>query len=151
MFVVGAALGGAVIGVAVYDDHSDYSRYSRYSDAAERERRARIESLKLQIDAKSKEIEQEKNNLNKRVQEAIEAFKSDLVLANAYSKTKGTKNDWQIVDEIANKPTSVQKQLLKNLQSELETSLEKDKKELIDIDAAIMRINELQLTYKDKK
>lgn len=151
MFVVGAAGGIAVVGVAIYDDHSDHSRYSRYSDAAERERRARIESLKLQIDAKTREVEQEKNNLNKRVHEAIEAFQSDELLAKAYSEAKAYKSDLQFIDEITNKPTAVQKQILKNLENEIEESLKEDKQQLADIDAAIMSINELQLTYKNRK
>lgn len=147
MFIAGAIGGAVVIGVASYDDHS---RYSRYSDAAERERRSRQESLNLKIAAKTKEIEREKDNLNKRVQEAITAFKSDEVLLKVYNITKADNNDLEYAKEMIDKPTAVQKQLLKNLQNEIEEKLENDKKQLADIDAAIMNINKLQLSYKDK-
>ena len=147
MFIAGAIGGAVVVGVASYDDHS---RYSRYSDAAERERRSRQESLNLKIAAKTKEIEREKDNLNKRVQEAITAFKSDEVLLKVYNITKADNNDLEYAKEMIDKPTAVQKQLLKNLQNEIEEKLENDKKQLADIDAAIMNINKLQLSYKDK-
>lgn len=147
MFIAGAIGGAVVIGVASYDDHS---RYSRYSDAAERERRSRQERLNLKIAAKTKEIEREKDNLNKRVQEAITAFKSDEVLLKVYNITKADNNDLEYAKEMIDKPTAVQKQLLKNLQNEIEEKLENDKKQLADIDAAIMNINKLQLSYKDK-
>lgn len=72
MAVVFAVVGGAVVGVIAhtdYSDHhsySDYDNYSDYSDAAERRRR--------RVEAKNKEIENLKYDINTYKEEKVNEY-----------------------------------------------------------------------------
>lgn len=79
MAVIGAVVGGAVLGAIVYDNHSDhsdysnYNNYSNYSDAAERKKR--------RMDDKQKNINAQRTEIN--------TYKIDNV--NEYLKTQALK------------------------------------------------------------
>lgn len=72
---VGAVIGGAISGYSDHSDYSDYyahSDYSNYSDAAERRRR--------RIEAKNKEIETQKYEINAYKTEHVNGYLQTLVL-----------------------------------------------------------------------
>ena len=127
MFV--AAVGGILVGgiIAAYDDHSNHSDHSRYSDAA----------LKLQIqeaEARAERKERELASLRREVMDLHE-HAMDLLRTN------------DLLPEGSDALDDAKKRV-EALEAELKAEIDKDQDELLGIDQAIRRINEIQLSRK---
>lgn len=140
MFIAGVVVGGAVVGVLAHDDYSRYSKYSRYGDANLVTEIAGKEAQKRNKDSELERIEREL--LSKYVEE-ISVLEDEPVLADKISVIK--RND--ITNNISN-IDRIRNDLLVHIKNKLEKDLADDRKQLVEIDSALRKINEIQLTNK---
>lgn len=140
MFIVGVIAGGVIAGAIAHDDHSRYSEYSKYSDA---EIVANIEAQKRQRQYKYEELESIKKNLLSKYAEEISVLEDEPVLADKINIIK-RKDKIDNIDNIY----SIRSELLTQVKNKLEKELNNDRKQLVEIDTALARINEIQLTNK---
>lgn len=140
MFIVGVIAGGVIAGAIAHDDYSRYSEYSKYSDA---ELVASIDAQKRQIQYKYEELESIKKNLLSKYAEEISVLEDEPVLVDKINIIKG-KDKASNIDNI----DSIRNELLIHVKNKLEKELNDDRKQLVEIDTALVRINEIQLTNK---
>lgn len=140
MFIVGVIAGGVIAGAIAHDDYSRYSEYSKYSDA---ELVASIDAQKRQRQYKYEELESIKKNLLSKYVEEIAVLEDEPVLVDKINVIKG-KDKINNIDNI----DSIRNELLTYVKNNLEKELNNDRKQLVEIDTALARINEIQLTNK---
>lgn len=140
MFIVGVIAGGVIAGAIAHDDYSRYSEYSKYSDA---ELVASIDAQKRQRQYKYEELESIKKNLLSKYAEEISVLEDEPVLVDKINIIKG-KDKASNIDNI----DSIRNELLIHVKNKLEKELNDDRKQLVEIDTALVRINEIQLTNK---
>lgn len=140
MFIVGVIAGGVIAGAIAHDDYSRYSEYSKYSDA---ELVASIDAQKRQRQYKYEELESIKKNLLSKYVEEIAVLEDEPVLVDKINVIKG-KDKINNIDNI----DSIRNELLTHVKNNLEKELNNDRRQLVEIDTALARINEIQLTNK---
>ena len=140
MFIVGVIAGGVIAGAIAHDDYSRYSEYSKYSDA---ELVASIDAQKRQRQYKYEELESIKKNLLSKYVEEIAVLEDEPVLVDKINVIKG-KDKINNIDNI----DSIRNELLTYVKNNLEKELNNDRRQLVEIDKALVRINEIQLTDK---
>lgn len=139
MFIAGI-VGGVVVGVVAHGDYSDHSDHHLYSDS---KLAADIESKRKQKDYRLDELERIEKNLLSKYAEEISILEDEPVLADKINSIKrGNK-----VDNI-NNINKIRNDLLVQIKNKLEKELVDDKKQLAEIDSALVRINAIQLTNK---
>lgn len=142
-FIVGAALlAAAGGGIALsHSDYSQHSNHSNYSDAAERAR--------IQREAKQKELEHTKKRLQDYVNGELHRLKEEELLHNGFKKWDVDQAKWV---SFSSDYESYHEDLTKTVQSRLEKQLKadiaEDEQAIREIDAVIMKINQIQLTDK---
>lgn len=143
MFIAGVVIVGVVAGVVVGSSDDDYSKYSEYSKYSDAELVANIEAQKRQKQYKYEELETIKKNLLSKYAEEIAVLEDEPVLVDKINIIKGKdkKNNIDNIDSIRN-------ELLVHVKNKLEKELKDDKKQLVEIDIALAKINEVQLTSK---
>ena len=143
MFIAGVVIVGVVAGVVVGSSDDDYSKYSEYSKYSDAELVANIEAQKRQKQYKYEELETIKKNLLSKYAEEIAVLEDEPVLVDKINIIKGKdkKNNIDNIDSIRN-------ELLVHVKKKLEKELKDDKKQLVEIDIALAKINEVQLTSK---
>ena len=104
---------------------------------------ANIEAQKRQRQYKYEELESIKKNLLSKYAEEIAVLEDEPVLVDKINIIKGKdkKNNIDNIDSIRN-------ELLVHVKNKLEKELKDDKKQLVEIDIALAKINEVQLTSK---
>lgn len=143
MFIAGVVIVGVVAGVVVGSSDDDYSKYSEYSKYSDAELVANIEAQKRQKQYKYEELETIKKNLLSKYTEEISILEDESVLVDKINVIKG-KDKKNNIDNI----DSIQNELLAHVKNKLEKELKDDKKQLVEIDMALAKINEIQLTSK---
>ena len=143
MFIAGVVIVGVVAGVVVGSSDDDYSKYSEYSKYSDAELVANIEAQKRQRQYKYEELESIKKILLSKYAEEIAVLEDEPVLVDKINIIKGKdkKNNIDNIDSIRN-------ELLVHVKNKLEKELKDDKKQLVEIDIALAKINEVQLTSK---
>lgn len=134
MFIAAGALAVGVIGgVISHSDHSDYSDY--YSDYAKRERKrkeAELNAKEKELEALKQQLENECNELYRLIEDEVNDTVPNSIKALAISA--GSNQN--------------QLELNQYIYEKLSESLIEDKNELQEINAALKRINEIQLQAK---
>lgn len=146
MFVAVVGVIGVVGVVAAnhgdYSDYSDHSNHSQYGDSAVVQD---IKTKEEQLSRRKEELKQIRKMLRKQVAEELFILKDNSDMTQAVIVMEGKYPD---IDDIINNIDSFKNEVLMIIEKKLERELDEDKKELVKIDAAIMRINQIQLTDK---
>lgn len=131
MAVIGAVIGGAVVGAVMYDNHSDYSdygnygNYSNYSDAAERRRR--------RIEEKKREIDSQKHEIN--------TYKANSV--NDYLKSDSLKQQSGVDVNVSQVKSDGDAKIEDEIRTDIDRSCADSVNEINDLNQAIKKIDEI--------
>lgn len=130
-----AALGGVVVvGVLATIDHSDYSDHYNHSEYGDSTMVEEIKRFKEQVDRKKKDIDEYKDEINRRYQERLDELKQKYPYDGLSPDTKNIFN-----------------QVKKDMKEELEVEIQEEKNKLERINQMIKRINEIELTETQQK
>ncbi|WP_304153402.1 hypothetical protein [Megamonas hypermegale] len=140
MFIAGI-VGGVVVGVVAHGDYSDHSDHAKYSDM---ELVMNIEAIKEnKLSQKQKELDRIYDDILSRYREELSILSSENILSRKINIIRQNKE----LDNI-NNIGNISDELTRYIKSKLENELSEDKKQLAEIDAALVKINAIQLTDK---
>ncbi len=131
MFI--AAVGGAVVvvggaAIASHDDYSDHSRHSKYSEYGDSYLRSQISDMESRIERQKADIDSYRGKIESAFNSRIQELKCEAdyeSLSLTYDKIlNGIKND---------------------MKKELEIGIEKEKRQLEEINNIIARINKQEM------
>lgn len=133
MFIVGGVVAGIVVvghdRHSDYDDYSDYSDYSEYGDSGLVQQ---VESAKAKSNQAKRSLDQAEETLRAEYQNGLTK------LEEKYGDISTGSSDPQ--DFLREKD-----QLLQNMKAKMEKDVQEAQKELDEINAAIQKINDMQL------
>lgn len=144
MFIAGVVVGGVIAGAIAHEDHSRYDDYSDvYSDA---DLVNKIKATRTQREQKEEEWVRLENELRNTFYEELSYLRGE-GLIDDFLKLKNLNNfDYDDGDKLDNLRSAMKSYVRNKLNDELEV----DRQQLADIDATIAKINEIQLTAKQK-
>ncbi len=128
MFIVAGAVVGGVL-VLGHENHSDYSDYSEYGDS----------SLVQQVEAAKAKSNQAKRNL----EEAEQTLRAEY--QNGLNQLREKYGDVSISSPNAQEFLRDKNQLLQHMKFHMEEDVREAQKKVDDINAAIQKINSMQL------
>lgn len=128
MFIVAGAVVGGVL-VLGHENHSDYSDYSEYGDS----------SLVQQVEAAKAKSNQAKRNL----EEAEQTLRAEY--QNGLNQLREKYGDVSISSPNAQEFLRDKNQLLQHMRFHMEEDVREAQKKVDDINAAIQKINSMQL------
>lgn len=143
MFIAGILVVGGIV-AASHEDHSNYSDYyrdhSQYGDAY---LVAEIKSKEAKLEERQKEVERIKKELNNRYAECRVALRNEEKLTEVIKDI-----EWKQGLVLEFNSGEYKKQLIEKITNDINSEIEKDKKQLEEINAAILKINQKRLSCK---